>query len=263
MEQPARLITIAFSHYCGLSRWALDRGAVAYREEGHLPLASIWHTKRAGATRTTPALVLPTGETLASSVAILRHADRQLAVKDRLVPAEAAAAAEVDSWLERFDRTLGPATRRYAYGHLLGDSARTKKFMAGWAPPGERWLAGLGYPILRTAIRRALAVTPAKVELSRGRVDEIFDEVEAQLADGRRYLLGDRFGAADLSFAALASPAVVPDHRETRMPALGDVPQEFAEAVQRWRARPAGQFVQRLWSEHRGESRALGSTVEA
>lgn len=263
MEKPARLITIAFSHYCGLARWALDRGAVAYREEGHLPLASIWHTKRAGATRTTPALVLTTGEVLDSSVAILRYADSQLAAKDRLMPAETAATAEVDAWLARFDRTLGPATRRYAYGHLLGDSALAKKFMAGWAPAGERWLAGSCYPVLRTAIRRALAVTPAKVELSRARVDEVFGEVETQLADGRRYLLGDRFGAADLSFAALASPAVVPDHRESRMPALEDVPEEFAGAVRRWRARPAGQFVERLWSEHRGESRASVSTAQA
>jgi len=34
---PHRLITLAFSHYNEKARWALDRYAVPYREEPHMP----------------------------------------------------------------------------------------------------------------------------------------------------------------------------------------------------------------------------------
>jgi len=40
------------------------------------------------------------------------------------------------------------------------------------------------------------------------RIKEVFAEVEALLSDGRKYLTGASFTAADLTFAALAAPAL-------------------------------------------------------
>ena len=38
---PMRLLTMPISHYCEKVRWALDRQALPYREEGHAPLFHI------------------------------------------------------------------------------------------------------------------------------------------------------------------------------------------------------------------------------
>lgn len=249
MAHAARLITIPFSHYCGLARWSLDLAGIAYREEGHLPGMAMLYTKRARATPTTPVLVTGEGEVRKSSIEILRYADARGGLG--LVPEAGQALDACERWLERFDRALGPATRRLAYGYLLDDVKHSKAYLRGFAPRGERWLTGFGYPILRGLIRRALAIDAASVERSRELIDEVFTEVEAALADGRRYLIGDHFTAADLSFAALSAPALFPEHPEDRMPKLDALPDALLTIIRPWRERTAGRFASRIWADHR------------
>jgi glutathione S-transferase len=83
------------------------------------------------------------------------------------------------------------------------------------------------------------------------RVDEEFDAVAERLSDGRRHLIGDRFSAADLTFAALAAPAVCPPVYGTPLPQPEDMHEAFAAAVLRWRAHPAGAFALRMFAEER------------
>ena len=76
------------------------------------------------------------------------------------------------------------------------------------------------------------------------------------LSDGRRYLVADRFSAADLAFAALAAPLVVPPEYGTPLPQPEDLPAHMAERVRAWREHPAGRFAMRLFAEQRGASGA-------
>src|SRR5262245_37734876 len=108
----ARLITIPFSHYCEKARWALDRGGITYREEGHLPMLHWLSSRRAGGGRTVPVLV--TGDrVIRDSTDILRWAED--AGAGGLVPDDPAERAEVDRLEDWFDDVLGPHSRRWAY----------------------------------------------------------------------------------------------------------------------------------------------------
>jgi glutathione S-transferase len=78
-----------------------------------------------------------------------------------------------------------------------------------------------------------------------------FDEAAALLADGRPFLCGARFTAADLSFACMASPVLLPPEYGIRLPPLEQAPPRAQEDVRRFRAHPAGQFALRLFREHR------------
>ena len=69
--------------------------------------------------------------------------------------------------------------------------------------------------------------------------------------DGRRYLCGDAFTAADLAFAALAAPVIVPPEYGTPLPAPAELPAEMAAGVRAFRAHPAGAFASRLFREER------------
>ena len=78
---------------------------------------------------------------------------------------------------------------------------------------------------------------------------EIFEDVDER--EGRRYLVGDRFRAADLTFAALASPMLLPAGCGAAYPVLHEVPPAMREEVRGLRDPEAGRFVLRLYSEER------------
>ena len=70
----------------------------------------------------------------------------------------------------------------------------------------------------------------------------------------RRYLVGDQFSIADLSFAALAALAVGVQPHEgygAWLPALDQSPPGYREFAEQLRATQAGAFVLRMFAEER------------
>ena len=82
-------------------------------------------------------------------------------------------------------------------------------------------------------------------------IDRVFEDIAARLAGGRRYLVGDRFTAADLTLAALAAPALLPAGYGVRLPEPSGTSPAIAELVLRLRASPAGEHALRMYREHR------------
>jgi glutathione S-transferase len=77
----------------------------------------------------------------------------------------------------------------------------------------------------------------------------VLERVEAELADGRRYLVANRFTAADLTFAALYAPLVAPP--EQPVTSKLRAPASFDEMSAAYRNRPAGAYALRLYAEER------------
>ena len=248
-----RLITIGVSHYCEKARWALQRAGLPFREEAHAPLFHIAAVKRNGGASTVPVLKSPEGQTLADSTLILEHLDQALPEEQKLYPSEHASA--VRALEDRFDEALGPAVRRLVYGHVLHDRAFVPTLSQGLGR-SERVCFRLGAPLVRVAMKSSLKLTPAGVERSRLKIEEVWAEVEALLGDGRQALCGERFSAADLSFAALSAPLVAPPEYGAELPPLEELPVELQRLVAGYRARPAGEFVLRLYREERARRAA-------
>ncbi|MCY1011964.1 glutathione S-transferase family protein [Nannocystis pusilla] len=253
---PLRLITIGFSHFCEKARWALDHAGLDYVEADHVPLFHFAATRAAGARRTVPALVTPRG-VLCESTDIVRFADESLPAVRKLFPEEPALRAEVEQWVARFDEVVGPAVRRVAYFHMFSDRRGSRDLLTCTGPVWERRLGRLLTAPMQSLMTRALKLYPAPTGRSQARLDAIFDEVARALDGGRRYLVGDRFTAADLTFAALCGPALMPPQYGYPMPAHALTP-AFAEWSARVRAAPAGAFALRLFAEERSPVRAQG-----
>jgi glutathione S-transferase len=160
----------------------------------------------------------------------------------------------------KFDRRLGSDVRIWVYANLLRDRTLTLRSW-GWEeraiPAWQRGLLFAFTPLLAFAVRRMLGVTPRRAEQALERMRSCFDEVDAQLADGRRYLTGETLTFADLTFASLGALAVLPPGYpggplQGRRMTLDDVrdPAWRAE-IESLRARPAGQFILRLYREER------------
>ncbi|HMV36104.1 MAG TPA: glutathione S-transferase C-terminal domain-containing protein, partial [Turneriella sp.] len=79
------------------------------------------------------------------------------------------------------------------------------------------------------------------------------DFVAGLLGDGRPFLCGDAISAADITFAALAAPVLLPDEYGVKLPDMRGLPttRQLHETVEHYRSTPAGKFVLRLYREHR------------
>lgn len=247
-----RLVTIPFSHFCEKARWALDHAGLAYVEDGHAPMLSWAAAVTASGQRQVPVLVPDEGRAVAGSTAILRWADahRQADASELWPEVHDRALA---TYVAELDRTLGPAARRVAYFTLLKEAELMRELLTASAGPWEKRVVGAGWRTLAAGIRRGLRVDAAGSARSREVLTRVFDEADRRLAEGP-YLVGDAFGAADLTFASLATPVLFPPELEAWMLPLSRLPADAREDVERLRARPAGRHALRVYAEKRPRS---------
>ena len=254
-----RLITIPMSHYCEKARWGLDHAGCAYAEDAHLQIFHYAAVRSHGSGGKVPVLVTE-GRAVADSTAILQFLDQRLPEERRLYPA--ALRGEVEALEESFDEGLGIETRRWVYFHWLGASVQqVLQVAAQGTPHWQRALAPLLFPVMRSYLTRHLAVSAENVASGLKVIAESFDAVAQRLDDGRPFLCGDRFTAADISFASMAAPIVLPAEYGIRLPTPDEAPGQARADIARFRAHPAGQFALRLFRHHRQPASAMESDV--
>jgi glutathione S-transferase len=225
----------------------LERRRIPYREE---PKALVWHTlasRLAGGKGTTPVLVAG-AEVVPESSQIAEWADRQSAPGPRLFPG-GPAEAEVRAIVLWLVEELGPQSRRIAWGHLIDDLSLADQSwgqgLEGWQRRWQLRLLTLGKPV----VSRRLGLK--HLDEAGTKVRAIFDDVADMLSDGRRYLCGDSITAADLAFASMAMPAVLPDQGFPVTLPRPDEMGKMARTIHELRQRPAGQFALRLYRDER------------
>jgi glutathione S-transferase len=250
MSESPVLITIPISHYCEKARWALDRAGVRYEERAHLQVLHWIPVTRAGGKKTAPVLVW--GERVfADSADIVEEASAKAPPGHGLFPEDPAAAAEVRALQRDFDAYLGPEGRRWLYYGLRGRRDIAIDYGCTGVPAWQRRALPLAYPLAARIIDRYLDVTPATAARSEAEVRTVFDEVAERLADGRPYLCGERFSAADLTFASLAAPLLMPPEYGVPLPQPEELPAEMAATVHELREHPAGAYALRMFREER------------
>ena len=249
MSAEPRLISLAISPYNDYARWSLDRCRIPYREQRKPLIQHILASRRAGGKGTTPVLVTDSG-VIADSAEIAEWADREAAQPGGLFP-PGPEGDEVRSLVRHFGEDLGTQTRPLVWAALIDDLPLASRLwsqgLSPFAARAQPWLLRLSKP----AIRVSLGIRPDTPETAPPRIEAIFDEVAARLERGP-HLVGDRLTAADISFAAMAAPALLPPEGH---PADYPDPDELSEpvtaAVHRLREHPAGTYALRLYRDER------------
>ncbi len=263
-----RLLTIVFSHFSEKARWALDYCGVDYEERPFMPLFSqlavLAATRGRGGRRdevssrlSTPVLVTLDGSRLCDSTDIARWASAGLhAARDPLFPEP-----EVLDLVITLGRELGPYTRVFAYWHVLR-SPKTLRALADSNIGGAQAFAfRIISPIAAVLIKRALGVTKAASEHALERVRAQVALAEQRL-ERSRYLAGDSFTAADLTFAALMAPVLLPSREDgyrVKVPALDELDPEARDVILELRETRAGAFALDVFRHHRGARYAISS----
>jgi glutathione S-transferase len=247
-----RLVTIPISHYCEKARWALERAGMRYREERHVQGIHRLAAKRAGGGATVPVLVTADGA-IGESDEILAWVDQRTPAEQRLFPSDPGEQDRVAALCRRLDEQLGPHGRRLMYVHMLPQRKLALTFNNQGVPPWEDRALRYGWPLMRRFVERALGIVPGIEEQDEAVVFGELDFVAAMLADGRPFLCGERFSAADLTFAALSASIVLPPDYGVSVPQPEVLGGRAAALVDRARRHPAGRYALALFAEHRRE----------
>ena len=255
------LITIPFSHYNEKARWALQRFGVPFRERAYMPLLHFapvmiatrfgkhGRSDRASTRFSTPLLVTEDGERICDSCEIVQWVcDRHADADTTLIPNEECLALE-----RELGEKLGPHTRRVAYGLNFGDPRVGAELARRLVGPTQAFVFRMLQRPIIGAVYKALQIDPERVERSVGIVRSFFAEFGDRIGS-REYLVGDRFTVADMAFATMAAPALMPSRAEGYggdLPTLDELPPRAADLARELRATAAGRFAMRMFATER------------
>lgn len=258
------LFTLPPSHFSEKARWALDRAQIPYREISNPPLfhrvVNLW----LGARSTTRPVLRTPDQLICDSSEILQYVDEFLAEEHRLYPAEPEMRQQVCDFERDLGKQVGFSVIRWAYFHFLPETELILPLMTGPAGGLENRLFRVLFPLVRRLMQKGLKLNPVTAERAQNKIEEAMDEIAKRLSDGRPYLWGDRFGAADLTCAALFGPIfVVPEYGGTRAD-LARLPASVRERREAWLKHPTAEFVLRIYRDHRpgAGKETVGPAVE-
>jgi glutathione S-transferase len=251
-----RLLTIPISHFCEKARWALERAGLDYVEERHVQGIHQMVARRAGGGTTVPVLVTDEG-VFAESEHILRYADERIEQDRRLFP-EGRLRDEVVALCRELDEGLGPDGRRLMYAHMLELRGPMLRVNNQGVPAWEGRAMSALWPLVTRWGRRDLGIDGDTVRVDQENVRRAFDGVAERRGDGRPYLCGERFTAADLTFAALSAAVMVPPEYGVRLPQPDELPEHIARMVRDFREHPAGAYAMELFRTERRAAAAAG-----
>ncbi len=261
-----RLISIPFSHYNERARWALDRFAVPYEEIPFLPglhyVGVWWHTlfrtkigqstDRASSSYSTPVLLLEGRRCICDSGRIARYvSDTYGDANSTLFPVN----VDVESWEQMFHDKLGPDARRLAYFHVMKNQDVMFQVAEQNVSLRQARIFRKAFDRIRPKMFAALKINAEACARSMDTIRETLATVDAALSDGRRFLAGESFSAADLALASLAAPVMGVGREDGFAAVLPDASSyspEFAEFVKECRGSLAGQHVLHMYREERG-----------
>jgi glutathione S-transferase len=241
-----RLITIPISHYSEKARWALEYLEIPFKELAHMPPFHRQATKKYDGT-SVPVLVTSTG-VATDSTDILRYLDRLY--PERLYPSDLKLQIFCTELEVLFNKTLGVHTRRWGYSYALEPKLLYPRWTFG-VPVWEKLLFPVIFPKVATLVKEKYDITETSATESYREIKSVFDRVNKLLADGRKYLVGDRFSALDITFAALAAPILQPPEHHIKPAALELLPTQMQTDIRNCQATPAGEFGLRLYRDYR------------
>jgi glutathione S-transferase len=245
-----RLITFAVSHYCEKARWALERLKISFIEEPHVPGFHWLFTLPAGG-KSVPVLLTEAG-TFTDSTNILHYLDTIAPTSHRLYPVDTELRREVETLEDLFDTVLGVPVRCWLYFYLLNRYELMQKLWCEGTPPIESTMFPIVFPPVHSFTRKYYNITAQSAASSLNQIRRLFEKVNNLLElGGRSYLVGNCFSAADLTFACLAAPILLPPEYGGKTLDLHEFPDEIAVVHQELRETPAGEFVLRLFREER------------
>ena len=251
MSHP-ELWQIRFSMYPEKARWALDYKGVPHVRHCLLPGPHALALIPRFGQKAMP-ILCHDGHVLKNSAAVLDYVERTWP-DPPLYPAEpqqCARALEIQKW---FDDEIGPALRRAAFFEWLPHTEYAARVWAAGLPEWRQKLYVRAFPGIRAVMRADMRIGAEGAEAGRELTGQALDFV-ARHAAKTGYLVGERFGIADLTAATVLMATCLPPEYPVTAPEPR--PAGWQRWLERWQDHPGLDYVRRMYREHRKPSCAV------
>jgi glutathione S-transferase len=247
-----RLLHFRVSHYNEKVRWALDYKGWPHVRSALVPGFHVARVRRLSGQSELPVLEID-GRVVVGSSPIIAEIER-LRPEPPLFPVEPADRARAMALQKFFDDEVAPDLRRLFWSTYLSRPADCARMATDGSARATRlaWRALL--PALRPLFRRNMGIDAERLGAARKRLGAYLDRLESEIgASG--YLVGDRFGVADLTAAAVMTAIVRPP--EFPYPLPEPWPPELVELRAGVADRAGFRWVLDVYARHRGRSREV------
>ncbi len=242
------LYQFPLSHYCEKARWLLDRKELDFVAQNLMPGVHRAFTRMKTGQNSLP--VLKDGERwIAGSTNIALYLDEiypehQLLSADQHLREQALA-------IDAVSNELGQHVRRWGLALTLSISSEPLEIMIGENGYLRRF-EKFSKPILKSLVEKNYQLNDENVAQSKLKLDELTAQLnQTLLENGGQYMVGNRFGLADIAVCAMLAPLLE----------LGGTPWEneyaesqseaFTEFKQHLMGQPLGQYVAQIYATKR------------
>lgn len=237
------------SHYNEKVRWALDWKGVAHRRTTlvpgfHLPVA------RTLSGQNKLPIVDFNGTIVFDSSRLLEEIERRYP-EPPLFPEGAAERERARAIEDYFDEHVAPDVRRLFWATYLDDPDECARMATAGAPAIVPPLFRALFPLARPIFRANLGADRRRLARARDRLTGHFDRLEAEIGPSG-YLVGERFGVADLSAASVMTAILRPP--EFPYPLPDPWPRALTELRSSLSHRKGFRWVLDMYARHRGPS---------
>jgi glutathione S-transferase len=185
---------------------------------------------------------------ISGSRAVAEHFDQSVEPRRRLVPREQPLRSIVDDAWKRYNVDVAGDVVAICYFHLLPEREVMSALFAESVPPGEAKLLPTIYPALRWLFTTLLRLDPGRMGDVVLRLRIAFDETDRLIADGRRFITGERPTLADIGLAGAVAPLLLPKGCTAPVPRFDQMPPALQAVSIELRAHPTANFVEGLFA---------------
>ncbi len=237
------------SHFNEKARWALDYKQIPHLRHSviagfHIPVA-----RRLSGQNMLPILRLG-GSTLHGSDCIL-SALEQTYPEPRLFPEDPKQRERAIEIQAYFDTEVAPSLRRVFWSTYIVHPSLCAKMATDGFGPVVRWLWRVTFPLALPLYRRNMGLYDEQITQAYKNIRGYFDYLEREIGSSG-YLVGDCFGVADLTAAAVMTAIIRPPEFSYPLPEpWSEELRELRESIARY---PACDWVLDIYKKHRGTS---------
>jgi glutathione S-transferase len=229
-----------------------------YKDEPHAPIlsAAIINKLTGQQGLNNNPVLIKTDALIYSTDSIVKYFDQRSLPSKRLVPAHPQKKKEVVDLYNLFNGDYEYAISRYVYSLMIPNRGFATSVITKRIPWSEKLTCKLNYTSLSGALQKELNLNESTPGERLDYIKTIIKKVDDLLSDRRRYLTGDNLTLADIAFASVSAPLIVPYEFGGVVPEINDTPDELRKAINELRTTAAGQFVLRLYYEDRPSMRS-------